>query len=232
MSMPNVNDLSVCVEGDLNQPSPTHAKVDWSYLPASNPYVIRFKPLSQDGTEQVYDYETVIDEFLSQFDVWAIGEELYPQLHYHMYIETSLLLPEVKKLVQDFIYPYYPVRTRGFGSQSNTQISTSPIDALRYLFKQKGRSDYSGFRKSFIKHCRDTSFIKPDDAFNDQLETLYAEFVKQGSSPYLYASKIAILHSQFDRLVNWSKIQSYVNSKIIKNDPSQSLIQANKNLRF
>lgn len=224
---------------DGSQPSPSAGVVGqvMTYQPKTGryAYVIRFKPFSQDGKIQLYDAQTVENDFLikNKFSVWAIGEELSPKVHYHMYIESKKEIEEIKKLVREFVYPYYPNRTRGFGSQTNTQLCEDPLNALRYLQKQKGYINYSGLTDELMQYCKDTSFQKSESDLQQVLSELYKRFENYEFNEYVYGSLIAKAYVQNGReSVNWNQIQNYINSKIILRKEDDALVQAKKFLRF
>lgn len=207
-----------------------------SYKPLQNAYVLRFTPIDND-TNQLYEYDTVIEEFLiNKFDTWIITEESskLQKIHYHMYLESDDTLDELKQKVRDFIYPYYPNRTRGFGSkQYNCQISENPLNAIIYSLKQKGKYQYSGFEQEFIDKCIQQSFEVKKKEYDMELHQLSDDFHKfKIKCPYDFAAQITQLNAIHDKNVNYSTIQSYVNSKIIKRDPKMAQSMANKNLSF
>lgn len=207
-----------------------------SYTPDNYPYVIRFTPYSQDEVPvELYDKETIVDEFLiPNFDIWIISQELVPKKHYHIYIDTHLNLNEVKTKVRDFIYPYYPDRKRGFGTaQFNVQLSTNPLQACIYPFKQHGWYEFSGFEENFIGKCINLAFEKKTNDVEKAIAALAADFHNfKIQDPYEFATQLSQVYAENDRNLNYKTLQNYINSKIIKRDPSKASYLAKKNLVF
>lgn len=203
-----------------------------SYEPEGYAYVLRFTPIGYED-EQLYDIEAVRDEFLNQFDTYLITEELKPKIHFHIYLETSLKHEALKQKCRDFIYPYYPVRNRGFGTKQYSCLEAeNPLNAIIYALKQRGTTYWSGFTEEFIQKCQAASFEKKPTDFEDDLKVLTDEFLTTDEDPYTFSSKVAILYSQYDKRVHMKDIQGYVNSKLIKRDPKEALRLVKKNLTF
>lgn len=211
-----------------------------SYTPRHFPYDIRFTPYSQDDKERkgstLYGFEEILDDFIhkNSIDIYVITCERKPYIHYHIYIESPLKITEVKKLVQAFIYPYYPNRVRGFGTaQLYCMPSEEPLQCITYSLKQKGRLEWSGFTQEFIDECLKHCFEKKDTDFEKELSDLTELFLSDNTiNPVDFGARIALLYSKFDKRVHWKDIQGYVNSKLIKREPSQSYIMAAKYLTF
>lgn len=206
-----------------------------SYTPCFYPYVLRFTPLDPAGN-QLYDLQTVLDEFLTgTFDIYVLAVESSKKdkLHFHIYLESPDALDVVKQKVRDFIYPYYPVRKRGFGTREyNCQEAEFPLKAIMYALKQRGEYHYLGFSQEFIDSCIKSSFdIEPSD-FEKEIAELSQEFLDSSMDPYKYAEGLCILYSKYDKRVHFKDIQGIVNSKIIKRDPSQASYLVSKYLSF
>lgn len=205
-----------------------------SYKPRSNPYIIRLYPFSQDDANQLYGIESVLEEFLlDKFDIWYLAEELRPKIHYHIYLESSLSLEEMKKKVRDFIYPYYPVRNRGFGNkQYNCQSSENPLNAIIYATKQRGQYHFSGFTEEFLSKCRELSFELSENLFDSELRNITDVFLTTKQTPVEFVTELLLLYSRYDKRIKHQDIQSYVNSKIIKRDPKEARRMAENFYRF
>jgi len=208
-----------------------------SYTPSKDmyPYVIRFTPVGDTPDVQVYSFEQILDEFLHQFETWTVSQEKSSKgiIHFHIYLESRESLEEVKKLVRLFIYPYYPDRKRGFGTkQYNCQLSDNPLKGIMYALKQRGEYYFSGFTQEFIDACIKSSFEKEASDFEKEVAELSQEFLNSNMDPYLYAEKLCIIYSQFDKRIHFKDIQGIINSKIIKRDPSQASYLVKKNLVF
>lgn len=208
------------------------------YTPHYYPYVLRFTPFAQDDEQclvPIYYMENIVNEFLNHNDIelYIITQETTPKIHYHIYLESKLKHDELKKLTQTFLYSYYPVRTRGFGTkQYSCLISENPLNAIIYALKQRGKYVSSGFTEEFIDECRKQSFEKPSSDFEAELRELSDKFLNSTQDPYLYGAAIATVYSNYDKRVHWRDIQGYVNSKIIKRDPSQAIVMSRANLNF
>lgn len=209
-----------------------------SYNPRANPYCIRFTPVSQDGSEdQVFSYDEVLDEFLDNSDipitVYLITEEQKPKVHFHIYLESSLNLEDMKAAIREFIYKYYPERKRGFGTkQYNCLVAENPLNAIIYALKQRGRYAVSGFTEEFIDECRKLSFVKTPTDFDEELSAITTSFLDSNKDPYVFAEELVILYATYDKRVHFKDIQGYVNSKLIKRDPSIASYLVRKNLTF
>lgn len=211
------------------------------YTPRQNPYDIRFTPYAQGDTEKLpdfplYNFTEIMEDFIhgNNLDIYIVTCERKPYLHFHIYIETDQKLDKVKKMVQAFIYPYYPNRVRGFGTaQLYCQIAENPLQCITYSLKQKGRLEWSGFTQEFIDECLKHTFEKKDTDFEKELRDLTELFLSDDLiSPTTFGSQVALLYSKFDKRVHWKDIQGYVNSKLIKRDPDQAFLMASKFLSF
>jgi len=199
------------------------------------PYVIRFTPVGDTPDIQLYGFEQILEEFLEQFDTWSISVENSKKgvVHYHMYLESKLDLEGVKKLVRGFIYPYYPDRKRGFGTKNfNCQLSKEPLKGIMYSLKQRGEYHYSGFTQEFIDACIKSSFEKEESDMEKEVAELTFEFLNSTMDPYVYAERLCLIYSQYDKRIHFKDIQGLVNSKIIKRDPSLASSMVRKNLTF
>jgi len=211
-----------------------------SYTPRYYPYDIRFTPYQQDDKEKIhgaiYTMNDILTDFIyyNRFDIYVISCERKPYEHYHIYIESELKLPEIKKLVQAFIYPYYPNRTRGFGTaQLYCMPAENPLQCITYSLKQKGPLEWSGFTQEFIDECLKHCFEKKDTDFEKELADLTQTFLSDTKiNPTDFGAQVALLYSKFDKRVHWKDIQGYVTSKLIKREPSQAYSMASKYLSF
>lgn len=188
-------------------------------------FVIRLKPFYKNDNQR-FGMEQIIEEFLEPISTtWLLSEELVPKLHYHIYIEASKIdLNGMKELVRKFMYPYFPDRTRGFGSEMNTQYSSDREKAISYPLKYNGRITYSGFTEEFIAYRKTQAFVKTETQLENELSQLYDEFVSKNMDPYIYHTKIAIIYADAGRNVNHKTIQNYVNSKLIKRNPKEDYV--------
>lgn len=205
-----------------------------NYTPVFNPYVIRLTPVDNAGIKQ-YDYDTVIDEFLSKFETWVISCEYSSSdvEHYHIYVEDPCDHATMKQNVRDFIYPFFPNRTRGFGGkQSNCQISEKPLEAIMYALKHRGKHHWSGFNEEFINKCIASSFVIPESKIDVEIAKLSEVFLKTKMDPYEFSEKLCVLYAEHDKRIHFKDIQGYVNSKIIKRDPTMAHSMVRKNLQF
>lgn len=207
------------------------------YSPRFNAFVLRFTPEAQDDpTSQLYGFEEILREFLqeNQIDIYVLVQETIPKIHYHCYLEVDLQHDKLKKLVQTFVYGFYPTRVRGFGTkQYSCLISEKPLNAIIYNLKQIGRQEWSGFTEEFIDQCRKMAFIKKETDFEKDLEILTEVFLNDLTvSPTKFGADVAILYSKYEKRVHWKDIQGYVNSKLIKREPEQAIILASKYLSF
>jgi len=207
------------------------------YSPRFHPYVLRFTPESQDDpSSYLFGFDEILSELINEnsFDIYLLVNETSPKIHYHLYLESKLTHSELKKVVQTFLYSYYHTRTRGFGTkQYSCLISEKPLNAIIYNLKQIGRQEWSGFTDEFIDQCRKMAFCKKETDFEKDLVILTQSFLDDSFiSPVQFGSDIAKLYSQYDKRVHWKDIQGYVNSKLIKRDPSQAYILASKYLSF
>lgn len=207
-----------------------------SYRASYNPYVIRFTPATlEDKGQQAYEYSDVKTWLAENFDTYILTEEKSPHLHFHMFVDTKMDSDKLKKKIRDFIYPYYPNRPRGFGgSQYNCKEALDPLNAIIYALKQKGRYDWSGFEsEEFIAHCQRLSFEKKSNDVQVELAELEEKFIKSEiKDPYEFATQITLVYAKHDKNINYSTLQNYINSKMIKRDPEIALSLAKKNLRF
>jgi len=205
-----------------------------TYAPRHYAYVIRLTPADDEGNI-LYHIQDVVKEYLEEnFFIYIITEELKPHQHYHIYVESDLKHDEVKQLQRNFIYSYYPVRPRGFGTkQHSCLISENPLNAIIYTLKQRGQIFYSGFTEEFIDACRKQSFEKKENDFEAELRVMTEEFLKNKNiEPMGFTADIAILYSRYDKNVCWKNINNYVNSKMIKRDPSMALSMALKHCSY
>jgi len=207
------------------------------YTPRLYPYVLRFTPEAQDDpTSHLYGFNEILLEFLeaNQIDIYVLVQETKPKLHYHCYVEHAFEHEKFKKLVREFIYSFYPNRTRGFGTkQYSCLMSDNPLNAIIYNLKQVGRQEWSGFTTEFIDQCRKMSFDKKETDFEAELAILAQKFLDDiNITPHQFGADVAILYSKFDKRVHWKDIQGYVNSKLIKRDPSIAYQLSLKNLSF
>lgn len=208
-----------------------------SYSPdkGQKPYVIRFTPLDTENN-QIYDIQTVLTDFLQdKFEVWMISEETSKKdkIHYHIYLESEKEINLIKDDIREFIYPYYPVRKRGFGTREyNCQYSEDPLKAIMYLLKQRGEYHYSGFSQEFVDSCMKSSFEVEPSEYDKELADLTQEFLKSKMDPYDFAEKICIIYAKYDKRIHFKDIQGIVNSKIIRRDNSKARDMVRKNLIF
>jgi len=210
-----------------------------SYSPKYHPYDIRFTPYAQDDKEKkfpLYSLQEIMTDFIekNEFSVYVVTCERKPHDHFHLYIETKRKLADVKKLVHAFIYPYYPNRTRGFGTaQLYCTEAENPLQCITYSLKQKGQVEWSGFTQEFIDECLKHCFEKKDTDFEKELCDLTDLFLSDDTiNPVDFGGRIALLYSKYNKRVHWKDIQGYVTSKLIKRDPSQAHIMASKYLTF
>lgn len=222
------------VGGEVGQSSQEIKGLTYKVKKGYSPYIIRFYPFSQDDTQQLYDMDSVVFDFLSdQYPRWFISEETKPKLHFHIYIESKMTLTQIKEKIKQFIYPYYPERKRGFGNkQYNCQSSESPLKAIIYATKQRGAYEYSGFQEDFIEQCKSQSFEKTESEFEKEMNVLTDDFLNSNQCPYEFSEKLCILYSHFDKRIHFRDIQGYVNSKIIKRNPKEASALVRKNLHF
>lgn len=204
-----------------------------SYKPQFNPYILRFTPLDDEGN-QLYSIESIIEDFLKDnFEIWIVSCETRPKIHFHIYLETQKLLTDLKEDVRIFIYSYYPVRTRGFGTKQYSCLeSKDPLNSIIYLLKQRGEYHFSGFIEEFINSCILSSFEKSPNEFEREINDLSQEFMDTNMSPYTYAEQLIILYARYDKRVHFRDIQGIVNSKIVKRDVSKAYDMVLKNLVF
>lgn len=207
-----------------------------TYEPRKHPYVLRFTPFSQgEDPYIVYEMKEILEEFIqaNDFDIYVLCEEIKPKLHYHLYLETDLLHKQLKKKVQEFVYPYYPNRARGFGTaQYSCLESLRPLQGIIYNFKQAGENHWSGFNEEFVNQCRLLSFEKKKNDFAIEIEEASVSFLASTEDPYSFAERLSIIYSIHDKPLNFVSLQSFVNSKIIKRDPKMARSMINKNLCF
>lgn len=208
-----------------------------SYIPdkGMHPYVVRFTPVGDTDDIQLYSMESILEDFLPQFDSWVVASEVSSKgvPHFHIYLESTLDIEYVKKIIRDFIYPYYPNRKRGFGTkQYNCQYSDNPLKAIMYALKHRGEYHFSGFVQEFIDSCIKSSFEKVVSDFEKEISELSQEFLDSTMDPYVYAERLCILYAKHDKRVHFKDIQGIVNSKIIKRDPSRAFSMVKKNLVF
>lgn len=208
-----------------------------SYTPRQHAYVLRFTAEAQDDPDsQLYGFEEILLELLqpNMFDIYLLVKETSPKVHYHLYLECDLLHEALKKIVQGFVYSFYPTRTRGFGTKFySCIISKNPLNAIIYNLKQVGRQEWSGFTDEFIDECRKQAFTTKENDFELEISKLTDIFVKDLSKcPIIFGGQLAEIYSKYDKRVHWRDIQGYVTSKIIKREPSQALLLASKYLSF
>jgi len=195
---------------------------------ALNVFVIRMTPFD------LYNITAVIDNFLNHFteiDSWFIAREISPKEHFHMVVRSDYDLKFMKELVQAFIYPYYPIRKRGFGSaQYNIQESSTESKAISYAIKDRIEYKYKGYTDEYIEGCLEESFTKTAN-FKTDYKTLCKEFIEDNMADNIFMERYIILKSKHEQKVSVQDAYAYLLSNKVLRDPTEAIRLANNFLR-
>lgn len=204
-----------------NLPLPYTSEVDQ----VTGEYVLLLR-LTPKGA---YCIESIM-EFIEELDLekWLYGEE-YPddvdKKHYHFVIYTTLDIDKFRKKVRDFISPFYPNKTRGFGgAQYNLQYAENPRKALSYALKDLGATNFSGFTEECIECLRGESFQKL--SFDAEVISLNKYYLNNDMEDYQFMARYFEIYSKFGRSINTNTIYGYLLSIKIKKFPEFSEIHA------
>lgn len=189
-------------------------------------YVVRLTPLEQ------YSADSII-EYLEQFDKWVYGHEFSKDNveHFHLVVYTGLDIHKMRETVKEFIYPFFPNRTRGFGNkQYNLQYAENPRKAISYALKDCGDFNFSGFTEECIECLRDESFSKT--TFEEDVLQLNKDYQDQLLTDQEYLIGYYKIYAKFGRSLNVNTINGYLLSARVLRDPQYATILANNNLRI
>lgn len=180
-------------------------------------YCLRLTPKGQYSIESVQDF---VQENNAIFKKWIYGME-YPddqqKLHYHFVIYSKLEEKSFRKIVKDFIDPFFPNKKRGYGNaQYNLQIAENPRKAISYALKDLGASEYSGFTEECIEHLRGESFQK--ESFDSLVINLNKKFQDEDMSDHCYMASYFTIYATFNRSINPSTIYGYLLSAKVNKD--------------
>lgn len=119
-------------------------------------YVIRLTPMEKYSIDD-------LKQFLSGMDnkAWLLAVESSPKLHYHCVIENDRDIDEIKKLLRNFLFTYWPVRPRGWGNaQYNCQVCEDKDRGISYALKDREEYYYDGYEQEYLDRCLSESFPK------------------------------------------------------------------------
>lgn len=189
--------------------------------------LLRLTPKGQYCTESINDFLTENEQIL---DKWVYGIE-HPddvnKLHYHFVIYTTVQIEDFRKLVKEFISPYFPEKKRGYGNaQYNLQLADDPRKAITYALKDLGDSNFSGFTEECIEHLKGESF--PKLTFDGQVINLNKKYIDTNMADYEYLAEYYKIYSNFGRSINPQTIHGYLLSIKVKKDPEYAITYAIK----
>lgn len=180
-------------------------------------YLLRFTPLGR------YEYNTVVDEFLSKNfsdNRWIISEEKpdTDQQHFHIVLFSFDDINAIKQHVRNFIYPFFPDRSRGFGNkQMNTQLAENISKGISYCLKDMHQQTFNDFSEECIEYFKSKSYTK--SSCDSELEKLRSDFLSDVINDKQYCSNYMIIYSKFGRNVNPdTSYYSLLSLKVVK-DP-------------
>lgn len=186
-----------------------------------NYVVARFTP------EDVYTKDDLLKFLATEFgtDLWVVGVEVVPKLHYHVVISTVTPFKEVKEKIRKQIYLWYPKRERGFGNkQWNCQEGDKTLtQAISYALKDRGDHVYHMFTEDFINECLEASYPKNSPSnFRVEYLELCEEFQESDMDVRSFMIKYSILKSKYNQQVRMQDAYGYALSNLIRRDPSQA----------
>lgn len=178
-------------------------------------FVIRLTP------DEKYTEDDVLTWLKDKFDFWVIGTETKPQLHFHIVVST--FLDDIKPLVRDFLYKYWPVRERGWGNkQFNCTFSENEDQGVSYAIKE-GKYQFFGYEEDYIKERYEASFKKNSTvSFTTEFALLKKEFGDTDMDTRTFMTKFCLLKAKYNQMVNISHAYQYSLSVLFNRDPSQA----------
>lgn len=226
-----MSDLPSPIEGSGSSDSDhsTHTESDESLsgsdmdnsseISEKDTYVLRLTPLEK------YSRQEAIGWLNAKFQKWFISTEGTPQLHFHVVFETEDLEEDVRKIVKDFVYNYWPApRPRGFGNkQYNLQLSETPDLAIRYAAKHRDY-EYYGYSDDYITEQVNLSFLKSKEDFQSDLIKLKLEFHNTPMTSREFMIRLNWLSSKYGRNVNIATVYQTALSVLIAREPEQSAV--------
>lgn len=189
--------------------------------------LLRLTPKGQYCIESINEFLTENED---DIDKWIYGVE-HPEevdkLHYHFVIYTRLDIDRFRKIVKDFISPFFPDKKRGYGNaQYNLQLAEDPRKAISYALKDLGASDFNGFTEECIEHLKGESF--PKVTFDGAVILLNKNYLKTEMKDYEYLAEYYKIYSSFGRSINPQTIYGYLLSIKVQKDPEYAITHAIK----
>jgi len=136
-----------------------------------NHFVIRMTPQEKYSLDDV----KLFLQQAFQEDSWVAAREIVPKEHFHIVLETSLEIKEVKTNILTFLHMYWPdgQRPRGWGNaQYNCQVVNELLEeevviyrtkfrkAIAYALKDREEYVFNEIDQEFIDECIALSFQK------------------------------------------------------------------------
>nr|QKN88906.1 MAG: replication-associated protein [Cressdnaviricota sp.] len=186
-------------------------------------YVIRLTP---QGKYEVQDVERWLRS-QTRFSSWVLATETLPRKHYHLVVSVSNFDEDafdIKPLVREFLFTYWPIRERGWGNaQYNCQLTQDLTQAITYAVKEK-TFIYEGYAPEFIEECSKNSFTKNSTkTFTIEFNELKTQFLTEDMEPKTFMVKFIQLKAKYSQMVNVSHAYQYMLSLQVQKDPQYAL---------
>lgn len=195
-------------------------------------YVLRLTP-----GDAAYTMDDITDMLNNDLIIsFIFSKEIMPKIHFHAFIEIAdeSQEPELREIIKKFIDHWYPKkdRKRGFGNaQSNLAISYDKNKAIQYLLKDKIKYEFSNYTQEFVdERIKDSFQKKSTECYDMEFIKLREECQTTEMSAVKFIEQYSLLISRYDRTLNHARAYEYYKSFLIKRDPSQATIMAEKYL--